>query len=277
MLKRPTVAAAFLALGLTLGGQAAVASASPFCTVAQLKMGTCPLQTGNDSVVIGGIRPGIDESSGGSSGEPRPPDSSASITTEPSWSLMPGFIRCWVDGQLQIRRLRCPDDSPDTTQIAQPTISDLASFKPQAPSIAGEPDGWALKGRPANFIAPVDAHVVAGTLLGRPADVRFTPVTWHWDFGDGASAGSTTGGSTWERLGVPRFSTTPTSHVYRDRGDFTVALSVEYRADYRYDGGGWNPIEGTLTVPVGSSPIRVFVGSTVLTDRGCDEASSSSC
>ncbi len=190
-------------------------------------------------------------------------------------SLPPGLVRCFTDGQVTIRVERCPN--PADAAPVQPTISDLASFKPQTPTIAGEPDGWALKGRPANFVAPVDAHVVAGTLLGRPADVRFTPVTWHWNFGDGSTATSSSGGDTWEHLGLPRFSTTPTSHVYRERSRYTVSLGIEYRADYRYDGGDWNPIEGTLTVPVGSEPVRVFVGSTVLTARGCDGRDAASC
>lgn len=190
-----------------------------------------------------------------------------------------GFYRCQLTGEILPLRIwwKCPLAVGDTMTVTQPTISDLASFKPQTPTIAGEPDGWALKGRAANFIAPVDAHVVAGTLLGRPADVRFTPVTWHWNFGDGSTATSSSGGDTWGHLGLPRFSTTPTSHVYRERSRYTVSLGIEYRADYRYDGGDWNPIEGTLTVPVGSEPVRVFVGSTVLTARGCDGRDAASC
>lgn len=225
---------------------------------------------GNGTADVSGVKhPGTDEHLQSETGGPG--DEPAELG-----SLPPGLVHCFIDGRQVVRLERCPAETGSAAP-ARPTISDLASFRPQLPTLRGEPDGWALKGRPANFIAPVDAHVVAGTLLGRPADVRFTPMSWHWDFGDGATATSATGGNTWAQLGRPRFSHTPTSHTYRERNEFAVSLSVQYRADYRYDGGDWLPIDGSLTVPAGSAPVRVFVGSTVLTADGCEGRDTASC
>ncbi len=81
-----------------------------------------------------------------------------------------------------------------------------------------QPDGWIVPGLDANFYAVTAPHVVNGTLLGQPASVRFTPVAFHWDYGDGNAATRSTKGATWEALGIPEFEPTPTSHVYATRG-----------------------------------------------------------
>ncbi|BDZ63369.1 hypothetical protein [Agromyces mangrovi Wang et al. 2018] len=149
------------------------------------------------------------------------------------------------------------------------TLADIASFRPDEPTNGMEPDGWAIVGLPANFVAGASAHPVAGTLLGLPADVRFTPVGYRWQHSDGASITDANGGATWATLGQPEFSATPTSHVYATRGTHTVVLVTTYTAEYRFAGTGWVPIAGTLDI--GSAPLDVLVGAadTVLVGADC--------
>lgn len=132
-------------------------------------------------------------------------------------------------------------------------ISDLVNFVPEQPTTTMEPDGWAVVGLPVNLIAAASAHTLSGTLLGYEAQVRFTPVRYQWDYGDGTQATTTSGGASWAALDLPEFSETATSHAYRDRGTFTVTLAVEYAAEYRFADEPWKSIGGTLAVS--SSPL----------------------
>ena len=105
-----------------------------------------------------------------------------------------------------------------------------------------EPNGWMIVGLDTNFFATGGVQVKDGTLLGQPASVRFTPVTWRWTYGDGTSASAAMGGTTWAAQGVREFDPTPTSHVYRSPGTYYIDLSIDYRAEYRIirpsDGSG---------------------------------------
>lgn len=151
------------------------------------------------------------------------------------------------------------------------TLRDIASFRPAAPGNGMEPAGWAIEGLPANFVAAASVEVVSGTLLGQPADVRFTPVGYRWAHSDGAVVEASTPGAPWAALGQREFSETATSHVYATSGVYTVHLAVGLRAEYRFAGSPWRAISGTLTVA--GEPQRVLVGEvdTVLTRGDCNE------
>ncbi len=163
-------------------------------------------------------------------------------------------------------------DHRDWFDVQVVTLADIARFRPTAGVQRMEPDGWVVVGLPANFYALVDPQVVPGELLGQPADVRFTPVSWHWDYGDGASATRATKGGTWAGLGLREFDATPTSHVYRSPGDYTVRLSIRYRAEYRIGGGAFVPIAGTIVLPANELRITAGGAKTVLVDRDCTVA-----
>ena len=133
-----------------------------------------------------------------------------------------------------------------------------------------EPGGWAIEGLPANFVAGASVEVVSGTLLGQPADVRFTPIGYRWVHSDGAVVESGHPGASWEALGLEEFTETGTSHRYAASGEYTVALEVVLRAEYRFAGSVWRAIAGTLTIA--GDPQRVLVGEldTVLTQGDCN-------
>ncbi len=150
------------------------------------------------------------------------------------------------------------------------TLRDIASFRPAAPGNGMEPGGWAIEGLPANFVAAASVQVVSGTLLGQPADVRFTPVGYRWTHSDGGVVESGGPGATWSALGQREFSQTATSHTYAAAGEYTVDLTVIVRAEYRFAGSPWRAISGTL--PLAGVPQRVLVGEfdTVLTQGDCN-------
>ena len=152
------------------------------------------------------------------------------------------------------------------------TLSDLVNFRPITGAHRMEPDGWTVVGLETNFFAETSAHVQDNLLLGIPASVRFTPVTFRWDYGDGSSATRSVKGSSWEASGVAEFDATATSHVYRAAGTYDVDLTIDFRAEYRFGPSAWISIAGT--VPVASNRLSVTAGDakTVLVERECSVA-----
>jgi hypothetical protein len=148
-------------------------------------------------------------------------------------------------------------------------VRDLVSISADAPTQGMEPDGWLVVGIPTNFYASASAHQSAGPLLGSPAEVRFTPVSFTWDYGDGTSGSSASGGASWAAQGLPEFSETSTSHVYANTGTISVALSVSYAAEYRFDGGAWREVEGFLSVPAPVMTVIADRAGTVLVAEAC--------
>ena len=75
------------------------------------------------------------------------------------------------------------------------TVTDLARFVPSATTVAGEPDNVAVVGLPANFVSSATTETIPGTILGRALTIRFTPVNYAFDYGDGERRDSATAGS----------------------------------------------------------------------------------
>ncbi|RIJ58102.1 hypothetical protein FGI33_06880 [Clavibacter phaseoli] len=163
------------------------------------------------------------------------------------------------------------DPAPSVPAAPAVTLADVAQFVPRDASIRSQPNGWAIVGAPVNLFTDATAEVVDGQLLGRPAQVRFVPVSFVWDHGDGTSTTVVGPGASWKQLGQQDFTATDTSHVYAAIGDRQVTLTIAYAPSYRFDGGGWQQIAGTLPVQIGPVRIHVLQGSTVLVGGACGE------
>ncbi|UKF26369.1 MULTISPECIES: hypothetical protein [Clavibacter] len=163
------------------------------------------------------------------------------------------------------------DPVPVVAAVPAVSLADVAQFVPRDASIRSQPNGWAIVGAPVNLFTDAAAQVVDGQLLGRPAQVRFVPVSFTWDHGEGTSTTVVGPGASWKALGQQDFTQTDTSHVYESVGDRQVSLTISYSPSYRFDGGGWQQIPGTLPVQVGPVAIHVLQGSTVLVGGACGE------
>jgi len=170
-------------------------------------------------------------------------------------------------GRVIVKEGECAPTIPAPTVTV--TLSDVAAFRPDVGSNAMQPNGWAVVGLDTNFFSRGGADVVAGTLLGGPAEVRFTPVAWTWSYGDGATRRATTAGGLWAELGIPEFDATPTSHVYAAKGTYTITLTIDYVAEYRLGSGAWVPIAGVLSLPSNQLTITVGSARTVLVEDDC--------
>ncbi|MBW4033697.1 MAG: hypothetical protein HIU88_13720 [Acidobacteria bacterium] len=154
------------------------------------------------------------------------------------------------------------------------TFRDLAAFRAAPGRQQMEPNGWVVPGLDANFYAVVDQQLVPGALLGQTATVRFTPVRYHWSYGDGATAVRSTKGGSWAELGLSDFDPTPTSHVYEREGDYVIRLTIDFRADYRFGSGGFVPVAGTISLPANDLHVTVTGAKTVLVEHDCVAAPS---
>ncbi len=238
-----------------------VQTAGQGCSIGQVRTGICA-STSDDSIdIVGsattaGTPPGSTGSgSAGGSGSGGSPSGQATP---------PPILKCFSN-----EVCRAPAQATTTPGTPPVTLRDLASFRPVAGSQHMEPDGWMVVGLDANFYLDSGQHLVVGTLLGQPASVRFTPVAFRWDYGDGTVATRTTGGGPWAALGLREFDPTPTSHVYRTAGTYTVRLSVSYAAEFQVGGSALTSVAGRLTVPVNDLVVSVGDATTVLVAEDC--------
>jgi hypothetical protein len=258
--KKFLLVAALAAAFVAVGGTHALA-ADPSCSEIELKQGTCTVSgsTTNNGVDLTGNStqpgsPGAGDGSGGDSG-----DSGDDAPTCP-----PGTQPIVCDDTFGV----IPPGGPGNPAV---TINDIRSFKAVPGTDHMEPNGWMVVGLSANFYSVVGTEVVHGSLLGQPASVRFIPSSWHWTYGDGQSATRSTKGATWATLGVPDFSATQTSHVYSAAGTYYIDLSIQFRAEYEFDGGRWTPVVGTITLPANRLKATAGDAKTVLVGRDCTE------
>ncbi|MCU1440153.1 MAG: uncharacterized protein JWP85_1150 [Rhodoglobus sp.] len=149
------------------------------------------------------------------------------------------------------------------------TLADIAHFRPNPGVDHMEPNGWMIVGLDTNFYSTGGVQVHDGELLGRTASVRFTPVAWHWSYGDGQSASRGTPGAPWASQGIAEFDPTQTSHIYRAAGTYYIDLTIDLRAEYRYAGSTWVPIAGILPVPANRLVATAGSAKTVLVEREC--------
>lgn len=147
------------------------------------------------------------------------------------------------------------------------TINDLAQFRPIVGELVVEPDGWGVVGTPTNFYATAETHTMPGELFDTPIQVRWTPTSYVFDYGDGTVQTSEASGTAW-RGTEESWTETATSHAYVARDDVTASLTVVFTAEVDA-GGGWFAVPGTLPVDAPSVGVKVFEVDTVLTNGDC--------
>lgn len=226
----------------------------------------------DNAVVISGTQteqanPGTDNRApeNGSPGEPNYPVHEFNFEScLDDWNSARGCFRNTVEEE--------EPAEPDSEQPAAPeiTITDLAQFAPEAISPLAEPDNVGIAGIPTNFVAASSVRTTSGTLFSAPISVRFTPVGYDFDYGDGTITSSASGGATWAALGQATFTPTATSHTYTQRGTYSASVAVRYTAEVDL-GGGWFAVAGQLTTDGPPQAIVIYEANTALVARTCAE------
>lgn len=148
---------------------------------------------------------------------------------------------------------------PENPRRPNLSLYDLRHVVPQSPGLTTEPAGWSIVNLPTNLIGFASPHLRRATVLGYAVEVEFIPRSYSWTYGDGGTAVGGTPGETWAHLGVGEFGVTPTAHVYRSAGQFSLSLAVGYAARYRYTDEGWRWVQGLVTAR--SAPVSLLLGS----------------
>ena len=136
------------------------------------------------------------------------------------------------------------------------TVEDLRRLEVSPAVTAVEPAPDTLVGLHTNMYATAEDQVFDTELAGFPVQVRVTPVSFTWDYGDGTSLGPVddSGGplpaESWDEP-------TDTSHQYSQTGEVSVVLTTEFSGEYSISGGPWLPVDGTSTVT--SDPVQLSV------------------
>ena len=141
--------------------------------------------------------------------------------------------------------------TPGSPPVVVPGLS-LEDFQ-RLPLPAGapniEPDnGYTLINVPTNVYAEAQPVVLDTTLLGFDVQVRATPASYSWDFGDGTTLGPT------EDPGAP-YPALSTTHTYAAGGAYAITLTTSYTGEYSVEGGPWLPVPGQAQVS--SAPVAV--------------------
>lgn len=113
-----------------------------------------------------------------------------------------------------------------------------------------------LKNYNTNFWASGQEQTFDIEMGGVPVQVRATPVSYRFDYGDGESlstvnAGYQLGEEVWDEP-------TPTSHKYVQPGDFTYSVTTFYRGEFSVAGGPWQVIDGTGEAVSEGQLVRVW-------------------
>lgn len=233
-------------------------SPSSICTPGRAAAGLCTATSDGTQVDLGaslGGGPGVgsDGDGGGNAGEW---DGAEGDAEEATPDCMPGF---------------CDRGNYDVFVYPTVTAEDLVSFRPVGPSIGNEPAGFAVVGLPTNVYAAASEQTMTGELLGHDVAVRFVPVAFEFDYGDGTTSTSASGGAPWRTSGAPQFSPTETGHTYRQRGVHTVTATVVFDATVDW-GHGWRPVTGSVRAHSGAHVVEVLEARTALVDRSCAES-----
>lgn len=266
------IAAASLVTGVSVSivvdDTDASAAGKSLCTLAEINSGYCVvngvINADRVDLVGSGERPGTDPTDGtdnlttsGLEGGAGDGSGSGSSEWQGDCTIIVHEIRVCI-----------VNPGPLGTGGSEPrSVSDIASFIPNQPTMLLEPAGWTFVGLHTNFAAHASEHIVDGTLWGAAAQVRFTPVRYRWDYGDGAAAWRVVAGKSWAALGVEPWSITDTSRPYRKPGTYTVRLIVDHSAQWRLGAAGeWKPLSGFVGRTAPAHRITVLRGSTVLVE-----------
>lgn len=270
-------------IGAMLLSTPVVVATASSCDLATMQLiGFCPDEPGSDGneIVVGGTG-NEDGSDGrdGREGDQGSGDDDRDYEAGPAQPDAPSdFEQCLDDWNRYIGCFERADPAdpadPGTPAMPAVTITDVARFAPAGALVTAEPDNVGVVGLPTNFVATASAQTVDGELFGYPISVRFTPVGFDFDYGDGTTATTADGGQSWGTLGQAQFTPTATSHVYAQRGEYTATVDVRYTAEIDL-GIGWFPIDGELTSEGPGQLVRIFEAHTALVAYTCEQAPSS--
>ena len=137
------------------------------------------------------------------------------------------------------------DIPPEEVEVADVTPDLVAAAMRRVPVPGAEvvvqpPGGTTLVNFETNFYTDTQPFTHQLSLLGQRVELRLTPATYTWRFGDGAVQQGASPGSAYPDLDV--------THVYTSKQEARPSVDTTWTATYRLNGGPSRPVPGDLTV-----------------------------
>lgn len=194
-------------------------------------------QAGNDAVPIDDT----DESLGEYHSQPACTGLCTGGLTCPDGTIK---IHSWIelpDGSRVGDSYWCPSegDAPAVTDDVVATAFRRILLPPSTFSIQ-PPGGKTLVNFETNFFTEQETLNRTVRLLGQRVELRIEAHSYTWRFGDGETITTDKPGAPYPRLQV--------THNYLQTGDYAPALDITWVADYRVNGGAWQPVPGSVTI-----------------------------
>ena len=134
------------------------------------------------------------------------------------------------------------------------TLEDFQRLPLPAGTTNVQPDnGYTLINVPTNVYATAEPVVLDTDLLGFAVQVRATPASYTWDFGDATTLGPT------DDPGAP-YPDLRTTHTYDSAGPYAITLTTTYTGEYSVAGGPWLPVPGQAQVTSAPVPVEALSG-----------------
>lgn len=168
---------------------------------------------------------------------------------------------------LGARCLPLGSEGEHTTEVAVPQVtwqmvlSEIRRVGLPAMTVQVQPEGQTLVNFDTIFYTEPTTFTRTLQILGRDVEVEAQPSQFHWLYGDGASETTTVPGAP--------YPATTIVHQYSD-AHVTVHPSVDtvYTARFRVDGGDWQAIPQTITIPGPPVDLRIREASPLLSGGG---------
>lgn len=167
-----------------------------------------------------------------------------------TWTNAPDGSRTAVSGWEFVDDGSCVG-AADLTAEAEAAFRQL-TIAP-SPVVVQPPDGWTVVNVPTITYTEPEEQVLDTTLLGIPVQIRATPRSFTWDYGDGSGPVTTTDpGAAYPHHTV--------AHTYAQPADrVTITLTTTWSGQFRITGTpSWTDVTGTATTTSAADPLQVY-------------------
>ena len=152
-------------------------------------------------------------------------------------------------------------EQPSPEQILRTLERDLASLAIPPSPVRIQPDqDWTYVNLDTIVMTDADPITLTTTVLGVAVDVRVTPTSYRWDFGDGTEPLTTTD------PGKP-YPDHTLAHIYATTGEFPITLTTTWTGEFRTPGNAWQAIPGSTTTTSSHEPLTLVERRSRLTAR----------
>ena len=93
------------------------------------------------------------------------------------------------------------------------------------------------------------------TMFGQNVQIRLTPASYTWNYGDGSSQKTAEAGS---KVDADFTGETKTSHSYSETGTYQAQVTVSYAGQFRVGNEDWVPVVGMLEVPSETASMDIW-------------------